>query len=115
MFLKRLEELMKEEGITQYKLSKETLIPATTMEGWKKGQQPSASKILALANYFQVSTDYLLGRENDYGIINIKEAALTREQRNLLNLFCKLSQRGQMKALTYLEGLLDGQDTKENV
>jgi transcriptional regulator with XRE-family HTH domain len=85
------------------------------MEGWKKGQQPSASKILLLANYFQVGTDYLLGRENDYGLININETALTKEQRRLLSLFNKLGQRGQLKGIAYMEGLLEAQNLKENI
>lgn len=56
------EHLMKERGITAYRVSKDTGISQATLSDWKKGRcVPKSNKIQILADYFNVSVDYLLG------------------------------------------------------
>lgn len=57
------ERLLKEAGITAYKVSKDTGISQTTLSDWKRGRSvPKTEKLQAIADYFDVSLDYLLGK-----------------------------------------------------
>ena len=59
-----LDELMKEKGITIYKLSKDTGISSTTFYAWRKGDYtPKREKIELIADYFGVTYDYLIGKQ----------------------------------------------------
>ena len=58
---------MKEEGKTAYKVSKETGITKSMLYYWMQGvTTPNADYIIALADYFEVCADYLLGRQDWY-------------------------------------------------
>ena len=62
-FPERFSELIEARGITAYKLSKETGLSQALISQWKNGKQvPSADKLLLVAEYFDVSMDYLMGR-----------------------------------------------------
>lgn len=57
------EHLLKEAGITAYKVSKDTGISQTTLSDWKRGRSiPKMEKLQTIADYFGVSLDYLLGK-----------------------------------------------------
>ena len=50
-------------GITKTKLADEIGVSAGTIKNWQSGKtEIPASKLVALAQYFNVTTDYLLGR-----------------------------------------------------
>ncbi|MGM0973365.1 MAG: helix-turn-helix domain-containing protein [Bacillota bacterium] len=59
--LERVKELCKKRGISIKRLEEELNIPNNTIYQWKR-ISPSLDKIEKLADYFDVSTDYLLGR-----------------------------------------------------
>ena len=62
----RIFKTMKEKQLSAYAVSKNTGIANSTISDWKKGKgRPSADNIAALADYFNVSTDYLLGRTDN--------------------------------------------------
>ncbi|CAG9702676.1 Putative transcriptional regulator [Clostridium neonatale] len=76
---KIFENLMKEHGVTAYKVSKETGIATSTLSDWKKGRStPKQDKLQKIADYFNVTMDYLLTgndtekKEKDYSL-SIKE------------------------------------------
>lgn len=59
----KLFELMTEKNITSAKLSADTGISAGNISDWKSGRsKPSPEKLLILSEYFEVTTDYLLGK-----------------------------------------------------
>lgn len=63
-FAERLKELMVENGITNYQLSKDTGTHATTIANWldeNKNAMPQERKFKAIADYFGVSVAYLKG------------------------------------------------------
>lgn len=63
----RLQSLLKEEGITAYKLSKDLGISKSVVKYWIDGKTtPNADYIIALADYFNICADYLLGRKDFY-------------------------------------------------
>ena len=58
--------LMNKKGIKAKKLSDDTGISTGNISDWKIGRSmPSADKLSILADYFNVSVDYLLGREKN--------------------------------------------------
>lgn len=66
MFSDRFSELLKESGITKYRLSKITGISQTTLGRWESGTQaPNIGAAAMLADVFEVSTDYLMGKTDE--------------------------------------------------
>lgn len=56
-------KLMEERNVTAYKLSADTGIPQSTICDWRKGVSfPKISALITIADYFDVSIDYLVGR-----------------------------------------------------
>lgn len=64
--MKILNNFYKKNGITSYKVSKETGVTQTALSNWKSGRSTPTTKTLQkLADYFGVTIDYLLaGNEN---------------------------------------------------
>lgn len=67
-FCKRLNKLMLSaaavQGLSNRKIAADIGITYTNLSAYKLGYaMPSAKRLLQLADYFGVSTDYLLGRE----------------------------------------------------
>lgn len=51
--------LLQQRGITAYRVSKDTKIPANTFTDWKSGRsKPKFDKLLILAKYFGVPVEY---------------------------------------------------------
>lgn len=61
MLLDRVDELIKEHAMTRAELERKTGISPGSIRNWSKSM-PSVDKIQKVADYFDVSTDYLLGR-----------------------------------------------------
>lgn len=62
----RIKQLRLENGLTQTQLAKETGFSQSAIAAWEAGERmPSADAIIKLANYFEVTTDYLLGLSDD--------------------------------------------------
>lgn len=66
MFNIRLKELRNQKNMTQDELGKVLNVSGKTIGTWERdSRQPNIETINALANYFNVSTDYLLGRREN--------------------------------------------------
>lgn len=64
MTAERIKELRKKEGLTQSELAKKLYATRAAVNAWEMGLSvPSAQYLAALAQYFHVSADYLLGLE----------------------------------------------------
>lgn len=61
-FIKVYSNLLKENKITNYKLSKMLGIGRNRIYDWEKGVYPKISTLIELSKYFNVSIEYLLGR-----------------------------------------------------
>lgn len=62
--LERIKELCNQRGISVYQLEEKIDIGRNTIYQWNK-RTPSTEKIQKVANYFNVSVDYLLGRTDN--------------------------------------------------
>lgn len=66
-FPQRLRQLRKEKGITQEALGQYLHYNHTAVANYESGRnQPSFDDLLKLADYFDVSTDFLLGRSEKF-------------------------------------------------
>lgn len=55
------EKLLKEKGVTSYRVSKDTGISQATLSDWKNGKsKPKADKLKTLSEYFGVSIEVFL-------------------------------------------------------
>ena len=54
---------MKEKGVTRYRLVKDLPIYDGYFTNWKKGKSPNILTLILLADYLDVTIDYLVGRE----------------------------------------------------
>ena len=64
--MNRLKELRKDKKLTQVEFSKEIKIPYRTIQRWENGKsQIKPEKAQLIADYFNVSADYLLGRTDN--------------------------------------------------
>ncbi len=59
----RIRELMREQSLNQVQLAAKIGVKQNTISAWLlKKKQPSIQSLWLLADYFQVSVDYLIGR-----------------------------------------------------
>jgi len=61
-FIERLKTLLLQEKIKVYSLQKECGVSNSMASKWQKGKIPKLDTLIVLANYFDCSVDYLIGR-----------------------------------------------------
>lgn len=100
-----LATLMAERNVTQTQLALAIGVSNAAISYWLNGlKEATADNIISLADYFEVSTDYLLGRSNDVGVIETN-ANLTPFQNNLLAVVAKLPRDDQFQVLGFAQAL----------
>ena len=58
-----IHELRQQKGLSQAQLAKAIGVSQKAIDFWEKGtNEPKASYILALSDFFNVTTDFLLGK-----------------------------------------------------
>jgi len=63
-FYSRFLAVLGERGITTYRLRKDSPIKGGHLSKWKEGCNPLMVTLITVANYLDVSLDYLVGRES---------------------------------------------------
>lgn len=106
MFYDRLKELCKEKGITLTNLVKELHMSTGNLSKWKNGNVPKSDTISALAEYFGVSTDYLMGndtrKEKAITLLDDPDLTLTADEKWFILKLRQLDKEGR----TVVEGTL---------
>lgn len=98
-FAKTLKQLRKENNLTYNELADNIGYSKAIIGFWENEQkQPTLQALIALSNYFNVSIDYLSGREEEDGRIIIKEQELPNDEKNLLNNYRHLP--NELKTMT---------------
>lgn len=72
MLLDKVDALIKEHSMTRAELERKTGISPGSIRNWNKSM-PSVDKIQKVADYFDVSTDYLLGRTDKRNYYELTE------------------------------------------
>lgn len=64
-FGQRMKELRKERNMTQQSMADIFSVKLRTYQGYEYGESyPEVAKLIAIADYFDVSLDYLVGRSD---------------------------------------------------
>lgn len=98
--------MRKAKGITQIEFAKVFNIAKGTVGNWETGKrEPDNETLLRIAEYFNVSVDYLLGREDKQKepTVNINDGQLDDE---LVRLLCQLDDTQAQRARDFVRGLL---------
>ncbi|WP_315600630.1 helix-turn-helix transcriptional regulator [Abiotrophia defectiva] len=70
----RIAQLRIARGMSQVDLAKALGVAQPTIANWEKGaKRPASAKLAKVAEYFNVSTDYLLGTNKDSEAPDLKE------------------------------------------
>lgn len=65
----RIKELRLSHGLTQVEFAKRLSVSKQAVSNWENNNiQPSIDVLIKIADFFGVSTDYLLGRSNEYSL-----------------------------------------------
>ena len=66
IFAEQLKALMKEHGLNQVQLAEKVGIKQNTISAWLlKKKEPCIRSLWLIADYFDESVDYLIGRKDD--------------------------------------------------
>ena len=62
-FAQRMKQLRKEKNLKQQQLANQFSVKLRTYQGYEYGESyPEVAKLIAIADFFDVSLDYLVGR-----------------------------------------------------
>ncbi len=110
-FKEILKELRLNLAITQKKLALECNLSAQCINQLEAGtRNPTGSTLVALADFFDCSIDYLMGREPNLedSIFSVVPASqLSDEEKELLKNFRKLPSGLKIRAQAYLSGMVE--------
>lgn len=88
--------LLQKNGVTPYKVSKETGVSQSTLSDWKRGlSTPKLDKLQKIANYFGVTVNYLMTGEDS--VESSKPILTSKDERDIAkdleNIMNKLSNK----------------------
>lgn len=108
----RLKELRKQKHISQTDLAKALNMKQTTISSYEKGKtQPPIEVLIDMANYFNVSLDYLLERQYEN---KIDLASLSKTKQNIIKMVTQLNELHAIKVEVYAQSKLDEQEIMHN-
>lgn len=93
-----LAELRQDKGLTQKELGQVLCVSPGTISNYENGVHlPDAEKLIELADYFHVTTDYLLGRTSTNIPSDMLQHRITDNKTisDILNIFIRLPQDRQ--------------------
>jgi len=97
-FRLRFRELREKQGLTQKEIGKRLGISDSAVNNYESGKRhPEYPMLVKIANFFGVSTDYLVGKENTWKYNlpeDIKEFVLNPDNRAYLELAPEIKESG---------------------
>lgn len=87
----RFMQLLQENGLTAYRVSKETGVTQTTLSDWKNGRAtPKTVTLQKIADYFNVSLDWLTGNSEYRNIKDYEDGKNNKDNQDDNNAFFRL-------------------------
>ncbi len=105
MFWERYSAICNNNGKSPNGVAKEIGLSTAICTKWKNGATPNSEALIKLANYFGITTDYLLGRSDDVG--GSAAGDVDETTKNIIDICGKLSAVDKAKLLVYADGLLN--------
>ena len=98
----RFEQLLKERGVTAYRVAKDANISTSTMSNWKTGRsEVSTPTLQKIADYFGVSLDWLLGNTdikhlpNENNVVIVEKDDFSAHEKNFIEMYRQLPKEFQ--------------------
>lgn len=105
--MNRLKQLRTERALTQSEVARYLNI---TRQGYANYENeitnPAPPILIKLADFFECSVDYLIGRESELGTVIINQG-LSKSETELLQIYRKQTEQKQQFLLTFARGLND--------
>ncbi len=113
-FYEILSELMNTNKVTAKQLSETLKIGKNQFKYWKdKGNIPNGDTLIALADYFQCSVDYLLGRakkqQEEHQIVPIENDESDRNKQRLLRNYDSMNESAQEHIANYSDFMVSNE------
>lgn len=104
----RFFELRAEKDLSQRDIARIFNVSQATYNNWENGKtQPSIEQLIALARFYDVSVDYLIGNSDDSGIISYRGAQLSDEERQLLQAYRPLPRETKTHFLKLMQNMIN--------
>ena len=110
LFKDRLRYLREEHGYSQKEVAEGSLLSPQCISQLESGtRNPTGTTLISLANFFVCSTDYLLGREDDFGVINIVKngTQIPDDAQELVDIFLSLNSMTRFQVIEYARFFLE--------
>lgn len=102
----KIKELRQEKGISQEELANAINVKNYTIGNWERNRaEPSIESIKQMADFFEVSVDYLIGRTNDLDIIQTN-ANLAQDEVQLLDLYRQMNFQDKNQLIGFAKALV---------
>lgn len=99
----RLKELRCEHKLSQGSLAKKIGSSQKAIDYWEKGKaQPTLGFLIQIADVLNCSIDFLCGREDEFGVVNI-DSNLSGEEQLLFALFRKCSLEDKNEIINFVK------------
>ena len=122
MFYENVKELCHQRRTNITTLVKELGMSTSMPTGWKNGTIPKSDTVQKIADYFGVTTDYLLRDHSPLSASNVRDSVvlqgngdmgaapsqLTEQEEEVMRIFRSLDMRKKTSVLSYLYELEDG-------
>ncbi|MDE6373354.1 MAG: helix-turn-helix transcriptional regulator [Clostridia bacterium] len=107
----KIKQLRQEKNISQHELARRINASPKTVNFWELGvSEPSAGFIVALADEFECSADYILGREDDFGMVTVTRG-ISASETELLKRYADLSDKDKYAVRAFIEFLQSGKSS----
>ena len=108
--MQRLKELRKEKNLLQKDVASAVNHSITCISDWERGKrEPSIDDLIRLADFFGVSIDYLVGREEEDGVVIVPGKEMTKDEMTLFDKLCGLDSLNKELAYQYVDFLSERQ------
>lgn len=85
--MNKIKEIRKAKGLSQRDIEKGISYSQSQIAKWEKNiNEPSLTALKELADFFNCSIDYLVGREGEEGIIVVSGNELSKDEEHLLDI-----------------------------
>lgn len=102
----RIKQMRTEKNLSQRALASKINASQKTVNLWERGiSEPSAGFVTALADVFECTTDYILGREDDLGNVNVLRG-LSDDEKQWLYVYSAFDRKEREEIKVFADYLL---------
>lgn len=106
----RLRMLRKERNLTQKELGKAIHVSKVSISGYENGERtPDTDNLRRLADFFDVTTDYLLGKSDHPKLTEKEQREVYKETEEIIDLMESLPEEKRRTALEIIKAYTKGE------